>query len=1036
MKECFFFLFSDISFEKNRQLNKKRRSFPDKNIIPFSNPLIKNTQVVAARGAVAALGGLSSQTSATTTTLFNAESEAAATKDALDCLLAAALSGPKGRGAAAAAGGAAAAARALAGVDSSPHSPLSLRVPPPQWMGRAARLIALLLPVAVLGGRGVGGTANASAAAGDLAAAAPALAALLSPPPEALLAAAAAAAAAARASGRACAESDAASDQLDALAALDALASRLDGGGGGGEGGRGGGGAAAAAALGAARAALALSAAPPSAWPAAARRGLAGLLRARAGPSVRHAALRVAAFVASLVSEGSCGRASWLLLPPPPAAGPPTKTRGKNGSDDASAPEFLRVLSEVSRVEAALLFRDAEDGDTLVAAPEAAAAAGLGGGSGGAAAVAATSAVSPAGGDENDEDDGDAGLKPPPRLNVTAGDLVAAAGRWHEKKKTGSGGRGAGPGSSGGARPQAASDEDGRARNLEPAASRAERTLPSVLALVEAALDALANDAEAGEQRALERKSGGGGGGVGGGRDAELDEILGSGGSDDDGDLSGELFNDEVAVRAFSSLKDAVEQGLDYLEGRAPGLSALRGSRVRDPSSSAAAAAAPLSPSERAARSLAPAAARCLGRLLADAPAAFGARPRALLPFLLQLPCGVGEGGGGGGGTCGRFFLPVLSGALAAEQQDGDGEEAEGTHEERMASLSLDDGDAGAWLSAARRPEALAGLAATLAAACSDAAAAAAADRGGAEINDGDGEVAAAAAVLTGLLPRPSPSHYAPLRPLLVPSLASWAASRLGSRKSESESKGGRGQKKRQKRGAAGGDGAAASLLSTANEVARALALLLACPPSSSQDFPASAAAASSAALVACLRPGWAAWTLRSQKNKNKDEKKDNGGCGGGGGARSMPLLEGREEGEGLEQQHERNEFGLSTTPMEDASHLDDSSTAVLMEEELEQEAEEEGGGGDDQYDELGLLLRFDAGGQDERGWSRALRAAALVAEGDSSSSGAFVAAASSAPWLRELLEQETDVAPPESKAAAALALRAFVGALRRRLSQ
>ena len=540
-----------------------------------------------------------------------------------------------------------------------------------------------------------------------------------------------------------------------------------------------------------------------------------------------------------------------------------------------------------------------------------------------------------------------------------------------------------------------------------------------MLALVEAALDALANDAEAGERRAREKRRKRGGGGEE--EDAELDEILGGGresdGGENDDDFSGELFNDEVAVRAFASLKDAVEQGLDYLEGRAPGLVESFSSH-RDPSSSSSSVSPPhLPPSERAARSLAPAAARCLGRLLADAPAAFGARPRALLPSLLRLECGGGEGGSVSG-TCGRFFLPVLSGALAAEEdEDEDGEE---THE-RMASLSLDDGDAGAWLSAARSSEALCGLAATLAAACLDAASAAAAAGGGAgnNRNDGDGEVAAAAAVLTGLLPRPSPSYF-PLRPVLVPALASWAASRLGgSRKSESV-RGGGGQR-RQK---SASDGAAASLLSTANEVARALALLLAssAPHPASQDLPDSAAAASSAALVACLRPGWAAWTLQSKKQKKK--RKDENG-------ESLSMLEG-EEKEG-EQQH-RNEFGLFAAPMEDASHLtaasDNDVDSSMLVEKLKREVEGEG--------EESVF--FDADGHDERGWSRALRAAAalLVAEGADSSScsarDALVAAASSAPWLRELLLEDGEQLAPGSKAGAAL--RAFVGALRRRLSQ
>ena len=156
-----------------------------------------------------------------------------------------------------------------------------------------------------------------------------------------------------------------------------------------------------------------------------------------------------------------------------------------------------------------------------------------------------------------------------------------------------------------------------------------------------------------------------------------------------------------------------------------------------------------------------------------------------------------------------------------------------------------------------------------------------------------------------------------------------------------------------------------------------------------------------------------------------------------------MPLLEGGGGSGGLEQrqqqQHERNEFGLSAAPMEDASHLEDSSTATTLREKgLERKLEEEGEGHEE--DDLELLLRFDVGGHDERGWSRALRAATLVAECDPSSSpagAAFVAAASSAPWLRELLEREgEDVAAGSESKAASSALRALVGALRRRLSQ
>ena len=478
-----------------------------------------------------------------------------------------------------------------------------------------------------------------------------------------------------------------------------------------------------------------------------------------------------------------------------------------------------------------------------------------------------------------------------------------------------------------------------------------------------------------------------------------------------------------------------MEQGLDYLEGRAPGL-VLRSQEASSstsisPSGSSSGSGSnptPLSPSERAARLLAPAAARCLGRLLADAPAAFGARPRALLSSLLPLKCGSGEDGGGG--TCGRFFLPVLSGALAAED-DGDGDDDGGgeTQEERMASLSLDDGDAGAWLSAARKPEALLGLAATLAAACSEASSAATRRSGGegggsnesgSSSGSGDGEVAAAVAVLTGLLPRPCAS-YLPLRPVLIPALASWAASRLGKKKEDS---GGEERKRRTKKN--GGGGASASLLSTANEVARALALLLASsPPASSGPLlPPSAAAASSAALVACLRPGWAAWALRSKrKGKGKGKQKGSGGVFGG-------REQGGGEQEGGEEEH-RNDFGPSAAPMEDASHLEagegDDDPVSLMESLRREVGLEQGVGGEE--DEEEGLRRFD-----ERGWSRALRAASLVvaasAAGAEAEADAFVAAASSAPWLKELLLQEEEgggevVGPSDA------ALRAFVGALR-----
>jgi hypothetical protein len=373
---------------------------------------------------------------------------------------------------------------------------------------------------------------------------------------------------------------------------------------------------------------------------------------------------------------------------------------------------FLAVLAEVARVEAALLFRDA------AAEPESAPAVD----------PAPTPAPHPSG-------------VPPSSQEA----VDAAAARW-----------------------AARSTPDDRGS----AASRAERTLPAVLVLTEAALGALAADAEAGQDAADEAEAQGG--------------VAAA-------DAGGLVFPDAVAVRAYASLQDAVEQGLDYLELLAE---------------------TPTAPTDRdpLAAPLATAAARVLARLLLDCPTAFGSRPRTLLPRLLSA----------GGGAAAHFFVPVLA-AAAATALDAD-------------DVSLDDGDADAWLAAGREAGSLAGLGAAAAAA------AAAATRSGA----GDAAVAALASVLADLL---EPTRAGTIRlaapPGLAPALAAWAAARVES-------------------GARAAARAEPPSLDATLAVAHVLCLSLAATPDAG--LPAEDAALIAASTLACLQRGWAAAILHAQR--------------------------------------------------------------------------------------------------------------------------------------------------------------------------
>jgi hypothetical protein len=583
--------------------------------------------------------------------------EACATGDALECLVGLMEGG--GGGGLALVGVLGGACAALAATAPSTGHPV------PPWRGLAIRLVAAAL--AADDGRAV----QADGASAALASAVPALAdALYVSPGDAAVAAAAAAAAAGG--------PPAASDSLAAqLAAVHALARAFG----------------LAAACPALDARLAGSArADAGGWPVVARTGLASLLRARAGAGARHATLAAAAGLASIA-----GPAWWQAPPPPRVAADPA----------ASPAEFMRVLAEVLRVEATLGFRDAEAGGSVVVARP--------GGVG-----AASSTAAPAQPVEEIDGDGDEASsprppkpEPPPSAVAAAAGLVpavdfdAAEARWAAAKG------GAGP-SKGRAPPQ--NDSNNNNNNTETAGDRAARVLPSVLALVEGALGALASGQE--EDGEEEGQSGD----VGrvpppllGGLQALPPTTT---------TTTSCSFPDAMAVRAFSSLQDSVEQALDYLELRA--------------------AAGPVA---LAADPLVPAAARSLGRLLADAPAAFGARPRALLPPLL----GATRGG------VAPFFLPVL--ALATALDDD---------EDAAAALDLDDGDRDAWLAAGRDARALAGLAGAVAAAA----------RAACTRDSEDAALAAGCTVLAGLMTgRPATALREALPPAAgLPTVAAGAA--------------------------------------------------------------------------------------------------------------------------------------------------------------------------------------------------------------------------------------------------------------------
>ena len=559
------------------------------------------------------------------------------------------------------------------------------------------------------------------AAAGPLAAALPTLASLTDVSPSD--AAAASATAGKRTSGQATVTgSDALAAQLDAIAVCAAVV-----------------GAPHSACPSLAAAVAASAAADPGGWPLVIRTGLASLLRARAGTGVRHTALRAAAATADVAGGGG-----WLL-----------------SGDRASASAFLTVVTKVCRVEAALLFRDAAAGDVVVAVE---------GESGRRPPPTRTDEAGPstsAAAADDDQDDSDddntpssPSLPPHPPGNAAAA-ADAAAARWAA------------------AHPPPPPPAPG----TETARARAERTLPAVLALTEAALGALALDEEA--AAAAEP-------------DATPSTALDDGADLDLAPAPDALpttYDDSVAVRAFQALQDAVEQALEFLEGEA---------ETDTPSSSSDPLAAPL----------ATAAARCVGRLLADAPAAFGARPRALLPRLLSA----------GGGAAAPFFVPVLSAAVDAASRAEDD-----------ISIDVDDVDWDAWLAAGRHPASLAGLGAATAAA-----AAAAARSGG-----GDDAVGALCRVLAGLL-EPLSRMDGPAAPTgVAAALAGWAVARV-------------------QRGARSAAHAHPPLLDTTLTVARVLALALATADKGS--VLVDDAEAVSIALLACLQRGWAAAVVHAQR--------------------------------------------------------------------------------------------------------------------------------------------------------------------------